>query len=272
MQRTTPNVFIVGQTNINEAGVSNFMQEMGYPEWKAVESIAVKEGTLVVPVTGAEAMIEFYGRLCYRSFAPGLNPNVSKVREGNADYIANIIKSKHGSVLEHATVNFVFTNVSRVFTHELVRHRVGVAISQESLRYVRLENLSAWLPAVITEDEHAMSIFVDTIEHLEEIQKQLAKHFDLDNKPFSVKKLVTSAMRRIAPIGLATTIGWTANHRTIRFLLELRTDPSAEDEIRIVFDRVGKLMQANFPSLYADFERVECEDGIGRWMSGTWKV
>ena len=37
-------------------------------------------------------------------------------------------------------------NVSRVATHELVRHRAGVAVSQESLRFVRLDDLPFWFP------------------------------------------------------------------------------------------------------------------------------
>src|SRR5262245_24717498 len=85
----------------------------------------------------AETLIEFAGRLCYRSWEPGLNPNVRKIRTDRGEYFENLLASGHGSVLEHANFTFVFHHVSRVFTHELVRHRAGSAFSQESLRYVR---------------------------------------------------------------------------------------------------------------------------------------
>ena len=150
---------------------------------------------------------------------------------------------------------FIFADVSRVFTHELVRHRVGVAISQESLRFVRLDNLGQWFPTVIKEDEKAVEIFKETFSNLEKLQLKLAEHFGLDDekKPFHLKKVITSAMRRIAPDGLATTIGWSANPRTIRWVLEMRTHESAEEEIRLVFGKVGEIVTKRYPHLFGDF-------------------
>lgn len=232
MHKVEPKVFQIGETRIIEEGLKAYLEHIGVPEW-----------TSDAP-TDTERIIEIYGRLCYRSFKPGLNPNVTKIRERNCDYISNIFNVKHGSVVEHPVLNFIFADVSRVFTHELVRHRVGVGISQESLRFVRLEDLGQWLPAVIRENEQAVEIFARTFEELEQLQLKLARLFELDSpgKPFSEKKIITSAMRRIAPIGLATTIGWSANPRTIRWLIELRTHPSAEEEIRLVFGKLGEIV------------------------------
>ena len=61
-------------------------------------------------------------------------------------------------------------------------------------------------------------------------------------------------MRRLAPIGLATTIGWTCNIRTLRWVIEARTDPSAEEEIRMVFGQVANEVIARYPNLFQDFE------------------
>ena len=60
--------------------------------------------------------------------------------------------------------------------------------------------------------------------------------------PFSVKKEVTSALRRLAPIGLSTDIVWTANVRTLRHVIEMRTAPGAEEELRLVFGLVAERM------------------------------
>ena len=60
---------------------------------------------------------------------------------------------------------------------------------------------------------------------------------DEEGVPFHVKKEVTSALRRLAPIGLSTDIIWTANARTLRHVIEMRTAPGAEEELRLVFDR-----------------------------------
>jgi len=261
MHRVEPTVFLVGETKVVEEGLDAYLEHIGVPEWQSDAP------------TDAERIIEFMGRLCYRSFKPQLNPNVTRIREHNSDYLANIIRVKHGSVIEHAMLNFVFADVSRVFTHELVRHRVGVAISQESLRFVRLEDLGQWLPTVICENEEAMRIFAETFENLESLQLKLADLYGLDEAgiDFHFKKIVTSAMRRIAPIGLATTIGWSTNLRTLRWLLEMRTDPAAEEEIRLVFGKVGEIVCSRYPNLLADFE-VETVGGLSWYKAGSSKI
>jgi thymidylate synthase (FAD) len=180
---------------------------------------------------------------------------VKKVREGNKAYLSNIVDHEHGSVLEHATANFVFLHVSRVFTHELVRHRVGTAISQESLRYVRLDELDFWMPPEIAENERARAIFEEAIAACERWQRELAEVFNLDSPDvaFEYKKHITSAMRRIAPEGLATMIGWSANFRTLRHVIGLRTHPSAEYEIRLVFSKVAEIAIGRWPNAFGGF-------------------
>lgn len=261
MQRVEPKVFLVGETRIVTPGLQAYLKHVGVPNW------------YYGAPSEAEALVEVMGRLCYRSFAPGLNKNVKKVREGNKAYLDNILNTKHGSVLEHVTVNFIFADVSRVLTHELVRHRIGVAISQESLRYVRLDDLSQWLPSDIREDVWAVNEFRATFQQLEQLQRDMALHFNLDdpNMPFAKKKKITSAMRRLAPIGLATTIGWSANIRAIRWVLEQRTDPAAEEEIRMVFGKVGSLMCELYPNLFSDFS-VEMIDGLPWYKPSNRKV
>lgn len=261
MRKVEPQVFLIGETRIIEEGLQAYLEHLGIPDW-----------TSDAP-TDSEKLIEVMGRLCYRSFQPGMNRNVTKIRERNSDYLRNILNVKHGSVIEHPVMNFVFADVSRVFTHELVRHRAGVAISQESLRFVRLHDLGQWLPTVIRESPEAVEIFGATFQHLEGLQVKLAELFRLDDEgvPFAVKKEITSAMRRIAPIGLATTIGWSANPRTLRWTLEMRTHPTAEEEIRLVFGKVGEIVRTRYPHLFGDFE-VVIEKGLPWYKTENKKV
>jgi thymidylate synthase (FAD) len=183
------------------------------------------------------------------------------VRRDQDEYLGNLLASLHGSVLEHASFSFVFRHVSRVFTHELVRHRAGSAFSQESLRYVRLTDIGFRVPPAL---EPVRDQVVSLVEQLEEFQVSAAEALGLDDEgvPFSVKKEVTSALRRLAPIGLSTDIVWTANLRTLRHVIEMRTSPGAEEELRLVFDRVAEIMQAEVPGLFQDFQRSE--DGAWR--------
>jgi thymidylate synthase (FAD) len=246
----TPKVFLVGESRVIDSGLQAYLAHVGVPDW----------GTDAP--SDAERLCEVMGRLCYRSFEPGLNPNVTRVRQGNAPYLANILEVGHGSVIEHAVLNFIFADVSRVVTHELVRHRAGTAMSQESLRFVRLDSLSAYVPVHIQENERGREVFVKTLEQLETLQRELAEIYDIEHeKNFGVKKKLTSAFRRVAPIGLATTIGWSCNFRSLRHVIEMRTDPHAEEEIRVLFAEVYRVVRDRYPNLMGDYE-VEEVDGI----------
>ena len=130
------------------------------------------------------------------------------------------------------------------------------------MRFVRLDTLSAYVPLHIRENEQGMELFVRTFEELERLQHELSDLYAIDDeKKFDVKKKLTSAFRRIAPIGVATTIGWSCNFRTLRHVVEMRTDPHAEEEIRLLFGKVYHLVRERYPNLFSDYEETEV-DGL----------
>ena len=108
------------------------------------------------------------------------------------------------------------------------------------------------------------------VEQLEEFQVSAASELGIDQEgvPFHVKKEVTSALRRLAPIGLSTDIVWTANARTLRHVIEMRTAEGAEEELRLVFDQVARVMQTEAPNLFQDFARQD----DGSWVPEHKKV
>jgi thymidylate synthase (FAD) len=262
MRETTPSVHLIARPSVDLAGMHEYLADVGGSGWLEGRQEEGADG-----LNDAQLLVEFCGRMCYRSWAPGLNRNVSKIRTDQQEYLGNILSSLHGSVLEHANFTFAFRSVSRVFTHELVRHRAGSAFSQESLRYVRLTDIGFRVPPAL---EPVRDQVIQLVEQLEEFQVSAAETLGLDEEgvPFSVKKEVTSALRRLAPIGLSTDIVWTANVRTLRHVIEMRTAPGAEEELRLVFDRVAQLMQAEAPALFQDFAR----DPDGSWLPQHRKV
>lgn len=263
MRIVEPKVFVLASTAIEDPGLHAYLDYMMGDGGKAAAELLLESGS----ESSAETLIEIAGRACYRSFAPGLNPNVMKVRTGNKAYIGNLLKQLHGSVLEHATVTFAFVDVSRVFTHELVRHRSGTAVSQESMRYVRLDHIPFAQSDALAEG-YADSVTCNSVKDYELSLKQLAMHWDLDNKPFAEKKRLTSAMRRLAPIGTATSIIWTCNLRELRHVITLRTAAGAEEEIRKVFRVVADIAKDLYPAVFQDFE----ERADGSWEPKYWKV
>ena len=119
------------------------------------------------------------------------------------------------------------------------------------------------LPPVVADSGLAL------LDQLEEHQRWMAEHFELDEEGqnFNHKKHMTSFMRRFAPEGLATGIVFTANLRTLRHVIEMRTAKGAEEEIRLIFDKVGQIMREEAPAIFADYT---VEDG--EWIPGTRKA
>jgi thymidylate synthase (FAD) len=261
MHETTPQVFLIARPSLDLDGMRGYLDSVGGAAWLDRRLEAGEE------LNDGETLVEFAGRACYRSWQPGLNPNVTRVRTDQREYFANILASAHGSVLEHANYSFALRNCSRVLTHELVRHRAGSAFSQESLRYVRLTDIGFRVPPAL---EPMREKVLSIVEQLEEFQREASEQLGLDEEgvPFHVKKEATSALRRLAPIGLSTDIIWTANLRTLRHVIEMRTAEGAEEELRLVFDDVAKVMQREAPGLFQDFERRD----DGSWVPEHRKV
>src|SRR5947209_8787876 len=262
LRETTPQVFLIARPSLDLDGMRGYLESVGGESW--LDRRVDEAGGNPNP---GEALVEFGGRLCYRSWEPGLNPNVRRIRTDQAEYFANILRSQHGSVLEHANYSLALRNVSRTFTHELVRHRAGSAFSQESLRFVRLTDIGFRVAPAL---EPVREQVVHLVEQLEEFQVSAAKELGIDDDgvPFHVKKEVTSALRRLAPIGLSTDIVWTANARTLRHVIEMRTAPGAEEELRLVFGKVAEVMQREAPGLFQDFARAD----DGSWVPEFHKV
>jgi thymidylate synthase (FAD) len=263
-----PKVFLIAKTMLHESGLKDYLASVGITEadWFADPR-----------VSDAENLIEAGGRMCYRSWAPwdpnkpeGTNPNVTKVREGNTKYIANVVKSEHGALLEHANVTMIFKDVSRVFTHELVRHRAGWGYSQESLRYVRLDgDIRFWIPDLAKQYPGVPELMEETVDYLSRQQAKLHTLCKIDEvQNFSLKKLLTSMFRRIAPIGLATSIMATGNLRAWRHVIRMRTETVAEEEIRICFRQAARILKDLYPNVF--FDMIENE--AGEWVPEYRKI
>ena len=256
MHTVKPKVYKIAETRINALSLERMLKDLNG------DSEHMKN---VLWGQDSEILIESAGRMCYRSYGLGVNPNLTKVRTDSTEYFKNTLEKGDGSIFEHSYCSWAFLNVSRILTHELVRHRVGVAISQESMRYVRITDIGMWLPDELS--EHQKHLMESVVEHIEENYKSLEDSFDWDKMTMTQKKSATSAMRRIIPDGVATNIIWTTNHRNLRHVLEMRTDPSAEVEIRQVFDEVGRIVKSDYPNIYQDFVREDTEDGLGWWKA-----
>lgn len=106
-----PEVLLVARPKLDYGEIAAYLREVGGEAWLE----RLDRGDLD---NDAQNLAEFAGRYCYRSWEPGLNPNVTRIRTDQDTYLRNILASAHGSVLEHVSFTFVLHNVSRVCCYD----------------------------------------------------------------------------------------------------------------------------------------------------------
>ena len=239
-----PRVYLVGRQQTDAGVIDRFLADEGV-SWRTDTEV------------GGERLVEAAGRLCYMSYGAG--------RKTNAEYIGHILEVGHGSVLEHAQWSFLIPGVSRSFTHELVRHRAGFAYSQLSQRYVDESECAYVEPGCIADDPELHAIWAAAVQASHEAYIKLvdglaAKFEDVSDRTLR-RKMARQAARSVLPNATETKIFVTANGRALRHFIELRCSEHAETEIRIVAGQLLRLMQAEAPSIFGDYELVDLPDG-----------
>jgi thymidylate synthase (FAD) len=207
--------------------------------------------------TDGERLAEFAGRLCYMSQH---NP----ARRATREYLENIKKQGHGSVLEHATYSILLEGVSRSLTHELVRHRAGFAYSQLSQRYVDESHAAFVVPPAILGDEALEQAWRAQMEAAQQtyvsLVEQLMERYGWVADKVHRRKMAREAARGVLPNSTETKIVVTANVRAWRTMLELRSSEGAEMEIRRAALAILRLLQVEAPGFFSDFETYVADD------------
>ena len=238
----TPKVYLVGYTAIDLAGLTEYLKNTGNEAFLDDVAEARRLG-----LSDGEILCSFYAKLCYASLTVGHNKNITQVRD-IAGNVRGCFDMGHGSVFEHASINFVVHNCSRVFTHELVRHRAGTAFSQTSGRYVRGDEVDIVFDPVLEPVRGQVERLQGEIESA---YRWMVERMGLDNMTDrDKKKQITSALRRILPNGQSNEIGFSVNLRALRHTVMMRTAAGAEWEIREVFGQIYHLTKKRFPLLY----------------------
>ena len=192
--------------------------------------------------------IEAAGRTCYKS--------EDKITEGSAEIFVDKLLHfyHHESVLEHASMSVrLITN--RGVTHELVRHRLA-AYSQESTRYVKLENsmefiIPVWFDVDITNDllsdnpcatlDMRHMIWLNSMHDAESAYIKLMKN-----------GWKAQQAREVLPNSLKTEIVVTANLREWRHIFDMRTSKAAHPQIRQLMIDLLNDVKAEIPIIFDD--------------------
>lgn len=208
---------------------------------------------------GGQALAEFAGRACYQSWK---KPNPATAT--NAGYLAHILEVGHLSVLEHSSVSFYFTGVSRSLTHELIRHR-HFSYSQLSQRYVPERDAAMVEPAVIADDPELHKRFVAaaeaSVQAYTELLEGLEQRFTDEPNATLRRKRARQAARAVLPNATETRIVVTGNYRAWRHFIGMRATEHADVEIRELAVECLRQLQGVAPSVFNDFVISALPDG-----------
>ena len=166
-----------------------------------------------------EKTVAMSARLCYSPIgAAQLEEKISD--EQAAALVRKLVSMGHFSTLEHVTFTFAIEGVSRVLTHQLVRHRIA-SYSQQSQRYVKEHNFEVIMPTSIAAKPEAKAEFEDLMQKLQ----------DAYNK-FTEMGIPAEDARYVLPNAAETKIVCTFNARSLLNFFSLRCCMRAQWEIR----------------------------------------
>lgn len=209
-----------------------------------------------------EMTIAQAGKLCYSPVGvEEIKKDLSE--EEISSYIQMLINLGHLSPLEHVSMTFAVEGVSRSLTHQLVRHRLA-SYSQQSQRYVKLDNFEYIIPPAIEEDVEAKKIFIEAMEADKEAYGKLVDKLYEKNyirnleKGLSEKKAKSQAEKKaiedaryVFPNACETKIVLTMNARTLLHFFEVRCCNRAQWEIRQMATEMLKICKATYPAIFS---------------------
>lgn len=207
-----------------------------------------------------EKLIAQAAKLCYSPV--GVDEIGENLNEDNIEkFLNNLVNIGHLSPIEHISFTFAAEGVSRTLTHQLVRHRIA-SYSQQSQRYVKLDQFEYIIPPEIESDEEIKKIFIKAMEedqkYYDEISNKLfEKHFKEYSKKYTEKEAKSKAekqaiedARYIFPNACETKIIFTMNARSLIHFFSLRTCNRAQWEIRELAIEMLREVKAIYPILF----------------------
>jgi thymidylate synthase (FAD) len=142
--------------------------------------------------------------------------------------ISGVIESGHGSTIEHVVFTFGISGVSRTLSHQLVRHRAGVAFDQQSQRYVTFKGASTMLPASIEDADTDLRA-----RYEEQVEGSMDLYGDL-----VAAGIPGEDARFVFPNATRTNLVMTTNLRALIHMSGLRLCTMAQWEIRRLFQLI----------------------------------
>ncbi len=154
--------------------------------------------------------------------------------------LSGIVSMGHHSVIEHAVFTFSVEGVSRALTHQLVRHRIA-SFSQQSQRYVSMNDPSFVVPQTVQDNEDASRIYAETMDAIWNAYSELER-----------LGIPAEDARYLLPNGCTTNITITMNARELMHFFSMRCCSRAQWEIRDMANQMLDICKQVSPVIFAD--------------------
>ena len=216
---------------------------------------------LMAHTPNSDAIVAAAAKLCYSPV--GVDGIMEKLTDEEvAKFVEHLVSMGHESPIEHVTFTFGIEGISRSCSHQIVRHRIA-SFSQQSQRYVKLDQFEYIIPPEIERNEEAKKIFIESMNKCQEDYDKLveilfAKHYqELLDKGVSEKKAKSQAekiaiedARYVFPNACETKMVFTINARSLYNFFHHRCCERAQWEIRELATEMLRLVREVAPILF----------------------
>lgn len=208
-----------------------------------------------------ENLVAKAAKICYSPV--GVDEIEEKLTEESTEkFINHLMNIGHESPIEHVTFTFAVEGVSRTLTHQLVRHRMA-SFSQQSQRYVKLDQFNYVVPPAIEENKRAKEIFIETMKKDQEnygkivdilfkdkFEEFKGEGLDENSAKSKAEKMSIEDARYLFPNACETKIVFTMNARSLLNFFKNRSCNRAQWEIRELSIEMYKLVKSVAPTLF----------------------
>lgn len=208
---------------------------------------------LIEHTPNPEKVIASAAKLCYS--AVGIDDILEDLDDKKTEgFLGRLMSYGHASPIEHVSFTFAVEGISRSLTHQLVRHRIA-SYSQQSQRYVKLNQFEYIIPPAINNDERAKKVFIEAMEKSQKAYDEIVdllkeKHIKEGMKSSSAEKKAIEDARYVFPNACETKIVLTMNARSLMNFFQHRCCNRAQWEIHALGDEMLRQVRKVAPILF----------------------
>lgn len=209
-----------------------------------------------------EKLVAAAAKLCYSKV--GIDGILEGLDESKTEkFLSMLMDLGHESPIEHVSFTFGVEGISRVLSHQLVRHRIGCSYSQQSQRYVKLDQFEYIIPLQIKAIDEARELFIDTMKRDQEVYDRLVdvlykqnykKYIDEGKTEKQAAQMAEKASiedaRYVFPNACETKIVFTMSARALFNFFRMRCCERAQWEIREMATEMLKKVKEVAPILF----------------------